>query len=194
MLRAVAREIRYQIRWALPIWFLWLFTTWWPNNRITIRIRGMLYRPFFKRCGKNLQLAAGVQFLNSHEIVIGDNVYIAYYAWMNGLGGITIEDEVVIGPYVAISSLAHVRHNGSYRFGGAQAAPIHIGRGSWLASHVAIAHGVSIGKGCLVAANAVVTKDVVDNKMVGGVPARIIGDCQDQEATLMSRSGWKTSA
>lgn len=194
MARSLGKEIVYQIRWALPIWLLWLLTTWWPNNRVTIKLRGMLYRPFFKKCGKNLQIASGVQILNSHKIEIGDNVYIAYYVWLNGLGRIIIEDEVVIGPYVTISSLNHAYKNGSFRFGGAKAAPVRVGKGSWLASHVSVTAGVTIGSGCLIAANAAVTKDIPSGMIAGGVPAKVIGECKDQEADLVSRSGFNTSA
>lgn len=189
-MKALWKECIFQLRWALPIWLLWLLTTWWPNNRVTIKIRGFLHRPFFKKCGRNFQLASGVQLLNTHNMEIGNDVYIAYYAWLNGMGGLTIGDEVVLGPYVTISSLTHCYKNGSFRFGGADAAPVKIGRGSWLAAHVSISYGVSIGSGCLIAANAAVTKDVPDGYMAGGVPAKVIGECQYREATLMSRSGF----
>lgn len=194
MPKAWLKEIVYQIRWALPIWFLWLLTTWWPNNRITIKLRGVLYRPFFKKCGKNLQIASGVQILNSHNMEIGDNVYIAYYAWLNGLGGIVIEDEVVIGPFVTISSLNHAYNNGSFRFGGATVASVRVGRGSWLAAHVSVSAGVTIGSGCLIAANAAVTKDILPGMIAGGVPAKAIGKCKEQDADLVSRSGFETGA
>lgn len=194
MPKALAKEIGHQIRWALPIWLLWLFTTWWPNNRVTIKLRGTLYRPFFKKCGKNFQIASGVQILNPHEIEIGDNVYIAYYAWLNGLGGIIIDDEVVLGPYVTISSLNHAYKNGSFRFGGATAGAVHIGKGCWLAAHVSVIAGVSIGSGCLIAANAVVTVDIPTGMIAGGVPARVIGECREQESDLVSRSGFSSGA
>jgi acetyltransferase-like isoleucine patch superfamily enzyme len=192
-MKTFLKELRYQIRWGLPVWLLWLLTTWWPNNRMTIKFRGFLHRPFFKKCGRNFQMASGVMLRDTQNIEIGNDVYIAYYAWLNGMGGVTLEDEVVIGPYVTISSLTHVYKNGSFRFGGARSAPVSIGRGTWLAAHVSVSAGVCIGEGCLVAANSSVTKDVPDRMMVGGVPAKIICECHEGEANLVSRSGWSTS-
>lgn len=193
MINAIWREIKYQLRWGLPIWFVWLLSFWWPNNRVTIKLRGAIHKPFFKKCGRNFQLASGVTFLNSHNIEIGDDVYIAYYAWLNGLGGLTIGDQVVIGPYTTISTLSHVYSKGSFRFGGARSAPVRVGRGSWLASHVSVSSGVTIGAGCLIGANSAVTKDIPENMMAGGVPAKIIHACSDQEATLLSRSGFSSA-
>jgi maltose O-acetyltransferase len=194
MMKTWIKELYFQFRWALPIWMLWILTTWWPTNRITAQIRGWLYRPFFKKCGKNFLIANGVQLLNTHEIEIGNDVYLSYYAWLNGLGGLTLEDEVVIGPYVTISTLTHCYKNSSFRFAGAQSAPVKIGRGSWLASHVSVSYGVTIGSGCLVAANSAVTKDIPDGMIAGGVPAKEIGKCkEDKEPTLMSRSGFDKS-
>ncbi len=132
-------------------------------------------------------------FRDPQNIEIGDDVYIAYYAWINGLGGIILEDEVVIGPYVTISSLTHCYKNGSFRFGGAKAKPVKIGRGSWLAAHVSVAHGVTVGRGCLVAANSAVTKDTPPGTIVGGVPAKVIGECREQDPELISRSGFGVS-
>ena len=79
---ALFRELAYQLRWGLPVWFLWLMTNWWPNNRITIRLRGMLHRLFIKKCGRNFQMAGGVMLRDTQNIEIGNDVYIAYYAWI----------------------------------------------------------------------------------------------------------------
>lgn len=193
-IKIALRELHFQLRYALPVWLLWILTGWWPSNRVTIKIRGRLHRPFFKKCGKNLQMANGVMLLNPHNIEIGDDVYLAYYVWLNGLGGIVIEDEVVLGPYVTISSLTHCCRDGSFRFGGAKAAPVRIGRGSWLAAHCSVAAGVTVSAGCLVAANSAVVRDLPAGSICGGVPAQVVGECKDQEPDMMSRSGWKSGA
>lgn len=175
------------MRYGLPVWAVDLATAWLPNNRIANRIRGLLFSPFLGSCGRNLQVAARVTLLNTHRMYIGNDVYIGYSAWLNGLGGLHFDHEVILGPFVSISTLTHVRKDGSFRFGGAQSASVRIGRGSWLAAHVSVSSGVTIGNGVLVAANAAVTKDVPDDVTVGGVPARIIGKATDSECAFRSR-------
>lgn len=170
----VFHELVYQLRYALPVWFLGVLTNWWPMNRVTMRIRGVLYRPFFGECGPGLQLASDVRIINSHRMRLGSNVYIGHGTWLNGMGELAIEDEVVIGPYVVISTLSHRRQNGSFRFGGSTAAPVRLGRGCWLGAHVSVKCGVQIGRGCSVGANAMVTKDLPDDSFAGGVPARCL--------------------
>jgi len=182
-------ELMYQLRWALPIWLVGLLTNWWPDNRITLRLRGLLTRPFIGSCGRGLQLGRNVTILNGHRLAIGDHVYIAQGGWLNCLGGMTLESEVILGPYVVISTMQHVFNNGSVRFGGSISAPVRIGRGSWLAAHVAVKCGVSVGKGSLVAANAMVASDIPDGVVVGGVPAKVIGLNRDGEAEVFNRSG-----
>ena len=68
----------------------------------------------------------------------------------------------------------HLYRDGSVRFGGYEYKPVHIGKGTWLGSHVSVLAGVTIGSGCLVASGAVVTKDVPDGMIAGGVPAKVI--------------------
>ncbi len=180
------KQVFYQLRFALPLWFGQLLTNWLPENRITIRIRGALAAPFLGECGKNLQLARHVTFLNSSGIKVGDNVYIATGCWIDGIGGLTIEDEVKLSPFVVITTSTHCFKDNSVRFGGSRRASTKIGRGSWIASHVVIS-GATIGSGTIVGASAVVTKDLPDNVFAGGVPARVIGPRIDKEANIFSR-------
>jgi acetyltransferase-like isoleucine patch superfamily enzyme len=139
-------------------------------------------------------MASGVQILNPQGIEIGDDVYLSYNVWLNGLGGIVFEDQVVVGPYVTISSLTHGYKDSSFRFGGALSAPVRIGRGTWLAAHVSISYGVTIGSGCLITANSAVTSDIPPGVVAGGVPAKKISQCEEREPTLVSRSGFNTGA
>lgn len=173
--KALLIYLRYQI----PLWIVSLLIEWWPDNRIVDTIRGFLFKPFIGKCGKNFAVAKGVQLKNSDKLIVGDNVYLASGVWLNAMGTMILEDEVVMGPYVVISTGTHAFKNGSVRFGGTIMEPVIIGRGTWLAAHVVVRAGVKIGSGVLVAANAVVVEDVPDNVIVGGVPAKIIGPRTD---------------
>lgn len=149
-------------------------TSWIPDNPITCRFRGYIVR-LFVRAGKGLEIGARVKFLYTAGVTIGNYVYIAGGCWVSGRGGLTIEDEVVIGPYSIIVTSNHSFIEGSTRFAPATYAPVRIGRGSWLASHVVITAGTTVGKGNLVAANSVVTKDTPENAIIGGIPGKVIG-------------------
>ena len=120
-------------------------------------------------------MAKDVQLKSTHRLIIGDNIYLASGVWLNAMGGIELEDEVVIGPYVVISTGTHQFKNDSVRFGGTIMEPVKIGKGTWLAAHVTIKAGVTVGRGVLIASNAAVVKDTKDNVIIGGVPASEIG-------------------
>jgi acetyltransferase-like isoleucine patch superfamily enzyme len=180
------KQVFYQLRFALPLWFGQLLTNWLPENRITIRIRGALAAPFLGKCGKNLQLARHVTFLNSSGIKVGDNVYIATGCWIDGIGGLTIEDEVELSPFVVIATISHCFKDNSVRFGGSLRRPVKIGKGCWIASHVVIT-GAAIGSGTIVGANSVATEDLPDNVFAVGMPAKVIGPRVDKEANVFSR-------
>ena len=87
-------------------------------------------------------------------------------------GGITIEDRVFIAPKVSLLTEGHPispenRHS-------LTVAPIHIKKNAWIGANATIMQGVTIGENAIVAAGAVVTKDVPDHTAVGGIPAKII--------------------
>jgi len=181
------KEIGYQLRYALPLWFVWLTTNWLPENKVTIRLRGLLMSPFFGRCGKNLRVARNVTFLNSTGISIGGNVYIATGCWIDGIGGLIIEDEVKVSPFVVITTSSHCFKNDSVRGGGSRSGAVVVGRGTWIASHVTVVAGTIIGKGTIVGANTVVSNNMPDNVFIAGVPARVIGKRIDKKPNILSR-------
>lgn len=142
--------------------------------------RGKLASMAFKSCGRNLKISSNVNIYNPQNMTVGDSVYIGYSCYFGG-GEIELADEVIIGPFVTVVAGNHTMRDGSYRFGPYQYGSIHIGRGTWLCANTVIASGVTIGKGCLVAAGSVVTEDVPDYSMVGGVPARLIKTIAPEE-------------
>ena len=117
-----------------------------------------LFPPFYTDCGKNIK--------------IGKNVFINSGCRFQDQGGITIDDGALIGHNAVLATLNHnpdpeKRHN-------LLPAPIHIGKKVWLGANVTVLPGVTIGDNAIVAAGAVVTRDVEPNTVVGGVPAKFI--------------------
>jgi acetyltransferase-like isoleucine patch superfamily enzyme len=103
---------------------------------------------------------------------IGKNVFINFDCVFLDLGGITIEDNVLIAPKVSLLTEGHPtaiedRHSLIPK-------PIHIKKNAWIGANATILQGVTIGENAIVAAGSVVSKDVPDNTIVGGTPAKII--------------------
>jgi acetyltransferase-like isoleucine patch superfamily enzyme len=144
-----------------------------PNLYQTTQLRGLVMRPLFGKCGRRLRVASGVIILKPSRLDIGDDVYIAHNAWINAAGGMQIGTKSVIGPMCVLVTSRHVFEGGEATNKGAY-RPVALGRGTWLASHVVVTDGVTIGNGALVGAGSVVTKDVPDGAFVGGVPAKPI--------------------
>ena len=117
-----------------------------------------LFPPFYTDCGKN--------------IIVGKNVFINACCKFQDQGGIVIGNGVLIGHNVTLATLNHderpdFRQN-------IYPKPIKIGDNVWIGSNATILQGVTIGNGAIIGANAVVTKDVPENTIVAGVPAKII--------------------
>lgn len=183
----VFSEIKYQIRYSIPVWLITILTMWMPDVGPVIRFRGLLISLFLPGRPKGLTLGRDVTFLSINRVRLGGYVYIAKGAWINGIGGVDISDEVVIAPYVVMSSNNHGYKNGSVRFGGGHPAPIFVGRGTWLAAHVVVAAGVKIAEGNLVAANSVVTKSTKPNSVMAGVPAVFLKTREDNPSLISSK-------
>lgn len=182
------KQIYIQLRYNLPVFFVTFFTSWLPDNRVSIKIRGFLASFFIKSCGKNFTMGRDVTLLNTYNLIIGNDVYIAKGSWINALGRITLEDEVVLGPYVVLSSLQHTFKNYSVKQGGSIAGYIEIGAGTWLASHSSVKCGVKVGKGNLIAANSFIHKDTENFSVMGGVPAKKIKEVENGGAEFYKRS------
>lgn len=164
--------------------FVMLTTGWMPDLEPVLRLRGFLASLAFKKCGKNLQIASGTKIGFTSNMVVGNDVFIGNYCWILASGGLTIEDEVMLGPFVVIIAGDHAFKNGSARFGGGIRSPIKLERGCWLSAHAVVTRGVTVGAGSLVAANAVVTHDVRAGTVNAGVPAREIADhIEERQAT-----------
>ena len=117
-----------------------------------------LFPPFYTDFGRNIRVGKGV-FINSG-------------CCFQDQGGIELGDGCLIGHQVVIATLNH--DFDPQKRGGMYPAPVRLGNNVWVGEHATILAGVTVGDNAVVAAGAVVTKDVPANAVVGGVPARII--------------------
>ncbi len=124
-----------------------------------------LFPPFYADCGKNIH--------------IGKQVFINMGCKFQDQGGIYIGDGALIGHNVVLATLNHAKSPKDR--GTMIPAPIHIGKHVWIGSNSTILPGVTIGDGAIVAAGAVVSKDVPENAIVGGVPATILRYLNEEE-------------
>ncbi|HEY4504912.1 MAG TPA: acyltransferase [Candidatus Paceibacterota bacterium] len=137
----------------------------------------LIFMPFvFKSCGKGLTVRSFVALEIPERITLGDNVSLNEYVWLNGVGGIEIGNMVRIAPYTCIVSFDHEFKdpNVPIKFQTKRLAKVVIEDDVWLGSHVVVTSGVRIGKGSVIGAGSVVTKDIPPYSIAVGVPARVI--------------------
>lgn len=104
---------------------------------------------------------------------VGRNVFINHGCTLSDIGGIDLGDDVLIAPNVSLLSSGHPVEP-IERTRRVTAAPIAVGRNVWIGAGATVLQGVTIGENSVVAAGAVVTRDVPAATLVAGVPARVI--------------------
>lgn len=127
-----------------------------------------LMPPFFTDFGRN--------------ILLGKSVFINTNCTFMDRGGIKIGDNAYIAPNVLLITINHHKNPHKRRF--TQCKKITIGKNVWIGAGAIICPGVSIGDGAIIAAGAVVVKNVPENAIVGGNPARVIGEIKDLESRI----------
>ncbi|MGT2894955.1 DapH/DapD/GlmU-related protein [Streptococcus entericus] len=111
------------------------------------------------------------------NIRLGKSVFINTGVMLTDLGGIQIDDHVLIAPFAKLLSVNHPTNPKERR--GLILQPVHLKENAWIGSGATILPGVTVGKNAIVSAGAVVTKDVPDNVIVAGVPARVIKEIEE---------------
>jgi len=189
MLKLIGNEILYWLDSILRI----------IPGRIGIYFRKIIFKIRFNKCG-NIYIHCGCEFespsnivvgnlinfgknsffsaVGESEIMIGDNVSFNMLCHINAsVGGkILIGKNSLIGPGVTMRTAGHRYDNNEIpiRFQGHNIRNIIIEEDVWLGANVVIVGGVRIGKGAIVGAGSIVTKDVPTMAIVGGVPAKIL--------------------
>lgn len=142
------------------------FIPFWTIRKIYYKLMGL-------KIGKGSQIDMNNYFLLPRYVTIGSYSHINHGCIIDGRGGLNIGNNVSISLRVNIVTGGH-KTNDPY-FGGNH-LPIVIKDSAWIGVNATILHGVTIGKGAVVAAGAVVSKDVPDYAIVAGIPAKVIGE------------------
>lgn len=138
------------------------------------KLRVFLYRSCFGiKIGKQSSIHFGCRFYNPSGVEIGDNCVIGHCCLLDGREGLNIGSNVNIAGETLIFTQEHDPQCSQF---GAVGGPVVIKDYVFTGSRTIILPGVTVGKGAGIAAGAVVTKDVEEYAIVGGVPARKIGE------------------
>jgi acetyltransferase-like isoleucine patch superfamily enzyme len=156
-----------------------------------LSLRLIAFRAIFQ-IGRDVIVGRGAMFVQPHglsegSLKIGDRTKIHHSVEVDYSGGVTIGDEVWISQNVLIETHEHVIGPGPKDEWPITTNPLEIADGAWIGANAIILPGVRrIGRNTIVGAGAVVTQDVPDETIVGGVPARNIGS---RNVTAQLRTG-----
>ena len=168
-----------KIKKVISLCLYYLFAQHLPvsAHRITNWCRGVrrcLCKHIIETCGDNINIEKGADFGDGSGIIIGNNSGLGINCQVRG--PLIIGDNVMMGPEVVILSTNHnfERTDIPMNQQGSSIKPVVIGNDVWIGQRVMIMPGVTVGDGCILAAGTIVTKDVPNYALVGGVPAKII--------------------
>lgn len=141
-------------------------------------VRILFYKLDGVKIGRKAHIHMGTQFFDPSKVEIGEGTIIGQNAFLDGRDSLKVGKHVDIATDVLIYNSEHDINSDDFR-------PIHgaveIGDYVFIGPRVIILPGVKIGKGAVVAAGAVVTKDINEFEIVGGVPAKVIGERKNKD-------------
>lgn len=158
---------------ALPTQELLAMMPSYPPLR---RLRMAYLRRHLGSCGEGVRISQGVVLEMLANLHLGSHVFINRGTVISARARITIGDDVLIGPHVGIHSSDHGYEDAAIpiRCQPHRSSPIVVGDDVWIGGHATVLRGVTIGRGSVVAAGAVVNRDVPEGVLVAGVPARVV--------------------
>ena len=141
-------------------------------NKIPSRhLRKWFYQMLGAKMGKNTFPCRRVEILLPQGLNLGDGVAVGWFAELDARGGITVDHDTNISSHVKMITGSHDIDDPDFT---ADFKPIHVGHHCWIGTGATVLQGVNIGDGAVVAAGAVVTKDIPPYEIWGGVPAKCI--------------------
>ncbi|WP_407356572.1 acyltransferase [Methanolobus sp. WCC5] len=160
----------------LMLWLLYTYLLCKIPFFLGIKIRRVLLKILFKNLGSNTTVSTGCKISYPQGVELGNNVGIARDVVLDGRGDIKIGDETIVGfeSIILTSTHRYDRTDIPIKQQGMYSAPVIIEKNVWIGARVIILPGITISEGAIVGANAVVTKNVMPNTIVGGIPAKFL--------------------
>ena len=165
------------ITWRSSLRWLWVGVI--IPNILSRRLRLFFLRLLGADIGK-ISMFSGFEIRNPKDLSIEDGCSIGPKVVLDARKGLKIERNVTIAREVMIWTLHHDYNDVNFKTIGDE---VIIGEYSWICSRAIILPGVKIGKYAVVASGSVVTKDVADFDIVGGIPAKVIGKREKKDYT-----------
>ncbi|RXZ78249.1 acyltransferase [Paenibacillaceae bacterium] len=169
-------QLHTLIKWS----FIDLKSIWWhfwinvfASSILTPRfLRYFIYKLF--KLDIRTPSMLGRTFIASRNLHVGKRSFINYGCYFENLAHVKIGNGCSIAMEVMFCTASHLIGAPDQRAGEVDAKPIIVGNGTWIGTRSTILGGVTIGEGCIIAANSLVNKDCEPNSIYAGVPARKI--------------------
>ncbi len=159
----------------LYCWFVRSALFFLPDHPLLMRLRGILYSIFIKKCGSNFQVTHSAMLSAIENLTIGNNVYIAQFCIVAAHGGLVIGDNVMVGHHSVIASASHARKNGYFSLLELELGPVKIESGAWVTAHCTVLPHSILPAASVLGAGSVLNKAFTDaHCLYAGVPATLI--------------------
>mgnify|MGYP001809644740 CR=1 FL=1 len=172
--KRITEKISSEIDILLTFW-LFKVMDFFGYTSTGMRLRPMLLRFFGFKVGKKVRLGYGIKiFKRSDNVIIKDHAGINHNVYIDASGKVEFGEYCMVGFNTTFITSKHSIRIKYKDFRPHTSAPIIVEDYAWIASHVIILPGVTIGRGAIIAAGSVVTKSIPPNCLVSGNPATII--------------------
>lgn len=143
--------------------------------------RAAMLQEIFKSCAANVWVEPPLFVAYGTNITIGDACWFNAGARLVDDADIVFEERVLVGPGLTVATAGHAIHPDDRYAVGQYSAPVRVEHDVWIGANVTLLPGVTVGHGSIIAAGAVVNKNVPPMCVVGGVPARILRRITDED-------------
>lgn len=140
-----------------------------------------LIREIFGKAGKDITVRPPFHCDYGKNIEVGDNFYANFNTVILDVGKVKIGDNVLLAPNVSIYTAGHPIHYEPRNVGWEYGIAVTIGNNVWIGGNCVINPGVTIGDNCVIGSGSVVTRDIPENSIAVGNPARVIRSITEED-------------